>query len=787
MFTMLKGINMRILRQLLVLLLIPALAYALDPNAKQITTNTGNFNHALNLTDTTVQKALDHLDDINTTSVQEGTNLYYTNTRARTAISSSATGLAYNNTTGDFSSASGYGIPTTAKQTNWDEAYTKRVNTWSNPLGFSGNTASLNYADPLSLDGSNRLYIAPAGIKDSHIDWGTGANQINTGDLTEGSNLYFTDSRARTALSNTATGLTYSNTTGVTSLTSGYGIPSTTDINNWNDANTKKVTTWPSSLSFAGNTLNVASGYVIPTTTEETNWNSVFSGKTNYDTAYTQRGYVGTKNVSETAIGNNKILKYNSGTGQLEYVDIPNSAIWGLISGNLTEQSDLSTVLNNKIAYNFSSNVSGTGDFTTTGTGSFSSLTGTGSAKSSLTAGVTVNNAAGNSANDIFQAKGYTDPNLIYTDVANDRVGIGTSSPASKFTVIGEGRFTQLVSTGGNERVTGNTYGTYIDFKTDGANIITLGGTSTPSFYVNLVGTNPQLSSSSGTIALGSNNLSGVGSVTSIGTFQNTGALTNIGALTANSATIGLNGSGGVEGSIIFRDGANPGSTETLTYTKWNFLNDANGLIKNDGSGGFTAITNSAGLAGALSDETGTGYAVFANTPTLVTPNIGVASATSLTMSGYTLDLGEWSNLDGQDQTVKVASTPRFARLGLGQAADAGAKMIAAGQYGTAQYTDTVTTGTWTTDWNNGNVHYVVLDNGSNTVTLFNPIGGFRYMLILKQPASGAAGTVTWPATVSWSYGTAPTLTSTNGKVDVITLVYDSTNNKYYAGSNLNF
>lgn len=48
----------------------------------------------------------------------------------------------------------------------------------------------------------------------------------------------------------------------------------------------------------------------------------------------------------------------------------------------------------------------------------------------------------------------------------------------------------------------------------------------------------------------------------------------------------------------------------------------------------FLATPSSANLAAALTDETGTGAAVFANTPTLVTPNIGAASATSLAVSG---------------------------------------------------------------------------------------------------------------------------------------------------------
>jgi hypothetical protein len=42
------------------------------------------------------------------------------------------------------------------------------------------------------------------------------------------------------------------------------------------------------------------------------------------------------------------------------------------------------------------------------------------------------------------------------------------------------------------------------------------------------------------------------------------------------------------------------------------------------------ASTSSSELAGVISDETGTGALVFANTPTLVTPVLGVATATSI-------------------------------------------------------------------------------------------------------------------------------------------------------------
>ena len=76
-----------------------------------------------------------------------------------------------------------------------------------------------------------------------------------------------------------------------------------------------------------------------------------------------------------------------------------------------------------------------------------------------------------------------------------------------------------------------------------------------------------------------------------------------------------------------------------------------------------TTLTNSAGLLAALSDETGTGLAVFATSPTLTTPTIGAATATSIAIGANTLTTSEWAFLDGQDQTLATTSSPQFANL----------------------------------------------------------------------------------------------------------------------------
>jgi len=101
------------------------------------------------------------------------------------------------------------------------------------------------------------------------------------------------------------------------------------------------------------------------------------------------------------------------------------------------------------------------------------------------------------------------------------------------------------------------------------------------------------------------------------------------------------------------------------------------------------------------------------------------------------------------------------------------------GQYASAEIIDTIGGGTVTVDWDAGNVHYMVLDAGANTITLTNPLSGGRYILNLQQSAAGAASTVTFDPVPYWAGGTPPTLTATNDAIDVITFEYSSTIGKY--------
>lgn len=64
------------------------------------------------------------------------------------------------------------------------------------------------------------------------------------------------------------------------------------------------------------------------------------------------------------------------------------------------------------------------------------------------------------------------------------------------------------------------------------------------------------------------------------------------------------------------------------------------------------------------------------------------------------------------------------------------------------------------------------------TFTLSNPVVGNTYVIVLVQDATGSR-TVTWPGTVKFQGGTAPTLTTTANAIDVVTLFW--TGSQYLA------
>jgi hypothetical protein len=84
----------------------------------------------------------------------------------------------------------------------------------------------------------------------------------------------------------------------------------------------------------------------------------------------------------------------------------------------------------------------------------------------------------------------------------------------------------------------------------------------------------------------------------------------------------------------------------------------------------------------------------------------------------------------------------------------------------------TANTGTaYTVDITAGTLFDLTL-TGNVTFTFPTATAGRQFTLLLKQDATGSR-TITWPSAVRWPAGTAPTITSTAAKTDVISFVAD--------------
>jgi hypothetical protein len=83
------------------------------------------------------------------------------------------------------------------------------------------------------------------------------------------------------------------------------------------------------------------------------------------------------------------------------------------------------------------------------------------------------------------------------------------------------------------------------------------------------------------------------------------------------------------------------------------------------GVSAFLTTPTSANLAGAVSDETGSGSLVFADSPTLITPNIGAATATSVATGPV---FGTLQSLSGPGAVDITSFTTAFTSSGTGDA-----------------------------------------------------------------------------------------------------------------------
>jgi hypothetical protein len=184
------------------------------------------------------------------------------------------------------------------------------------------------------------------------------------------------------------------------------------------------------------------------------------------------------------------------------------------------------------------------------------------------------------------------------------------------------------------------------------------------------------------------------------------------------------------------------------------------------GVGTFLATPSSANLISAVTDETGTGALVFANTPTLVTPVLGVASATTINKvaltapaagstitiaDGKTLTASNSITLAGTDSTTITFPSSSATMLALNledQTITGGARVTSKSQ----------TAGNITIDCGDRPIQH---QTNSGAFTLTAPANDGYCMLLVTN--DGSAGAITFSGfTVGSSLGDALTTTNTH-------------------------
>lgn len=200
---------------------------------------------------------------------------------------------------------------------------------------------------------------------------------------------------------------------------------------------------------------------------------------------------------------------------------------------------------------------------------------------------------------------------------------------------------------------------------------------------------------------------------------------------------------------------------------------DTDGYVQVDGqtstSGEFRIqAMNSAYYVAQSVDTSPSGASSY----TLTYPNSISASAQFFSHDGTgdIVLLTEGSHIAIQGTTLAVVPDDEF---------DLGANSIG----GTAQ--SATGDGSTTINWTDGNAFNFTFGAFNETFIFNPPTNPGTFILKLVQDSVGSR-TATWPATVKWPGGAAPTLTTTaTTGTDIITFYYDGTN--YFTVSTLNF
>jgi hypothetical protein len=293
---------------------------------------------------------------------------------------------------------------------------------------------------------SGTLAIAATGTSAQYITGAGALATLNTTNVTEGSGLYFTDSRARSAISLTTTGTsgaaTYSSSTGVLNIPQYQG--GVTSFNTRTGGVVLSLTDVTTALGYTPENVankGLANGYasldgsgLVPAAQLPSYVDDVLEYANLAGFPVT-----GTTGKIYVALDTNKIYRW-SGSVYIE-VSVDAGAIWGGITGTLSNQTDLQNALNTKEPTITAGTTSqywrgdkSFQDFTTSARAAFTAGSGI-----TITAGVIASTAGGGSVTSV----GLSMPSAF--TVTNSPV-----TTTGTLTVTGAGNTTQYIAGDGS-------------------------------------------------------------------------------------------------------------------------------------------------------------------------------------------------------------------------------------------------------------------------------------------------------------------------------------------------